>query len=45
MEQRLLELVEKMTDEQREELIIYAQSLLETQHRTEVGLDLCPKAD
>lgn len=45
MKRRILELIEEMTEEQKEELIIYAQTLLETQHRTEVEPDLCPKAD
>lgn len=45
MKQRILELLEELTDEHKEELIIYAQNLLETQRRTEVVPDLCPKAD
>ena len=44
MEQQILALMQKMTDEQKEQLINYAQSLLETQQRTEVEPDSRPKA-
>lgn len=44
MEQRILALMQKMTDEQKEQLINYAQKLLEIQQRTEPEPDSRPIA-
>ena len=44
MEQRILALMQKMTNEQKEALINYAQKLLETQRKTEPEPDSRPIA-
>lgn len=44
MEQRILALMQKMTDEQKEQLVNYAQKLLEIQQRTEPEPDSRPIA-
>ena len=45
MDQRILELLSMMTDEQKEDFITYAENLIKTRHRTEVESSHCPKDD
>ena len=45
MEQRLMEVFEVLTEDQKELAIIYVQNLLETQHMTEPSPDSQQTAD